>query len=138
MKSVAFPPPLLPRGSFGGVPARFRGWCQSASFGGNSGGYRSVGYQFGQGLLTFEPHDLEPDEWLTVVHRMDEQLFGGRSRDAIAPEGLGDWLRRHFPLMMRLIPTDRFDRFVEGFVEAHDDGTMMDDFPMSFEPVDVD
>lgn len=138
MINKSFVPPLLPRGSFKGVPSHFRGWCYTASSGGSSGGYRRVGYQFGKNLIGYDPDDLEADEWFTVIRRMDEKFFGDiRSYDDVDFDGLRNWLRRHFPLMMPLIPTDRFERFVEGFVDAHKDGEMMADFPKEFEPVEV-
>ncbi len=138
-------PPLFPRGTFTGVPSHYRGWCLTASRGGNSGGYRWVGRQFGSGLLGYEPHDLELDEWLTLVDRMDKQFFrhhevsSSVSRlESADREDLEGWLRRHFPLMMKLVPTVRFEGFLDGFVEAYTEGEMMEDFPVDFEPVEVD
>ena len=71
MKDVPVVPPLLPRGSFTGVPSHFRGWCDTASQGGKSGGYQWVGRQFGGKLIGYVPHDLRDYEWLTLVHQME-------------------------------------------------------------------
>jgi len=116
----------------------------TASRGGNSGGYRWVGRQFGRELLSLEPHDLEPDEWLTLVNRIVRQCLELTEGDkfpsgqqCVDRAGLDGWLRRHFPLMMKLIPNDGFERFIEGFVEAYMNGEMLDDFPATFEAVEV-
>ena len=136
-------PPLFARGTFTGAPGHFRGWCLTASQGGSSGGYHWVGRQFGGGLVRYEPHDLEPQEWLTLVDRMWKQCFQRRQRGAslvlgaVDREGLKSWLHRHFPLMMKLVPKGRFEVFLDGFVEAYTEGEMMDDFPGDFEPVEV-
>lgn len=136
-------PPLFPRGTFTGVPTHFRGWCMTASQGGNSGGYRLVGRQFGRGLLGYEPYDVEPEQWLTLVDRMVEQYFHSRPRGKVLSvgfvdrEGLKGWLHRHFPLMMKLVPRERVEGFLDGFVEAYTEGEMMEDFPIDFEPVEV-
>ena len=134
MKQVRGVPPLLPRGSFTGVPTHFRGWCDTASQAGESGGYQSVGRRFGGNLLGYVPHDLRDDEWLTLVRQMEMKFL----RDDTDWQGLAGWLRRHFPLAMRLIPTDRLDAFLAGFKESYDEGEMTGDFPEGFEPVEVD
>ena len=126
-------PPLLPRGTFTGVPGQFRGWCDTASQGRKSDGHRWVGRQFGRKLLQYVPHDLSDDEWLTLVHRM-EMKFLLEDTDW---QGLGEWLRRHFPLMMRLIPRDRFEDFLAGLKDSYDEGELMEEFPPGFEPVQV-
>lgn len=133
MKDAPVVPPLLPRGSFTGVPSHFRGWCETASQGGKSGGYQWVGRQFGGKLIGYVPHDLRDDEWLTLVHQMELTLLRA---DTDWP-GLAEWLRRYFPLMMRLIPKDRFDSFLAGIRESYDEGEMMREFPAGFEPVEV-
>jgi len=133
MKKALPVPPLLPRGSFTGVPGHFRGWCDTASQRGNSGGYRLVGRQFGRKLLGYVPHDLSDDEWLSLVDQMEKKLL----REDTDWQGLAVWLRRYFPLMMRLIPRDEFDSFLAGVRESYDEGEMMEDFPAGFQPVEV-
>jgi len=134
MKIVRGVPPLLPRGSFTGVPSHFRGWCDAASQGGPGGGYQWVGRQFGGKLLGYVPHDLRDDEWLTLVRQMELMFL----REDTDWQGLAVWLRRHVPLMMRLIPAERLDSFLAGVKEAYDTGEMMKEFPDGFEPVEVD
>lgn len=141
-------PQVLPpfsRATFTGVPTRFRGWCYTASEGGRSGGYRWVGLQFGNELLSLEPYDLEPDEWHTVVHWMvTECIDPGVEDDAsgtAAPvdyEALDVWLHRHFPRIMKLVPKRRRRQFIDGIVEAYEGGEMLADLPCDFEPVELD
>jgi hypothetical protein len=116
-----------------GVPGTFRRWCETAARDGKSDAYRRVGRRFGQKLLEYVPHNLSDDEWLTTVQRMEATVLEGGADW----QGLAAWLHRHFPLMMRLIPKDRFESFLQGLKESHDTGEMMEQFPEGFEPVDV-
>jgi len=144
MGASSFIPPLFPRGTFTGVPSHFRGWCATASEGGSTGGFRGVGRQFGKGLLEYVPNDLEHEEWLTLVDRMDKKYFLKQEMSpsnfrlvSIDRDGLADWLRRHFPRMMQLVPRKRYDAFLDGFIESYQEDEMLVDFPADFESVEV-
>jgi len=117
----------------------------TASQGGNTAGYYWVGRRFGDELPELVPDDLETDEWLTLVQRMVEQFINPRDRvgapmdpGSIDRDSIAAWLRRHFPLMMRLVPKDKFSRFIDGFLEAYAEGDMMDGIGADFLPVEVD
>jgi len=135
MRTHGIVPPLLPRGAFTGVPTHFRGWCATAAQGGATGGYRWVGNRFGEELLELQPHELEEDEWFSLVDQLVKQ---GLDRESPDRKAIEEWLRRHFPLLLRRVPRKRLGAFIVGVIESYETGEMLDDFPFDFEPVTVD
>lgn len=125
-------PPVLPRGTFTGVPGSFRGWCGTAREGGGTGGYKWVGERFGEQLLEHVPHGLESDEWLSVVWRMTHSFLEapavGEAAVAARNAGVEAWLSRRFPRLMTQVPRKRIASFIEGIDAAFASGEMFEDY----------
>jgi len=98
-----------------GIPGCFKGWCWTASRGGNSG-YETVGYQLACSVGQEIPYDLEQVEWTDEIDAL-LALLNTDDRDAVM-----NWFDRHYPRMMKLIPKKRRAQLFNGITRAYEDG----------------
>ena len=106
-----------PRGVFKGVPTFFRASCWEASRGGSIG-YDLPGWNLAGAIHMEVPYDLEVDDWESEVSGL-VKLIKADDRGGIAR-----WFEDHFPNCIKLVPTRRRGQFVDGVVEAYEQGKM--------------
>ncbi len=112
-----------PRHVFTGVPAFFRACCAEAAIGrvySSRGwiryGYKDAGYQLACHTGGEIPYTADLDEWETQVQELFDALEAG-DRAAI-----WRWYALTFPRCMALIPRQRRWAFIDGVIEASEEG----------------
>jgi hypothetical protein len=105
------------RPSHGGIPTFFRALCLTASQGGTHS-YKDAGYSFGMATVSEIPFDADFDEWNKILEGV-RRYIEKKNR-----EGIWQWYRRIYPHAMELVPNRKKDVFVDGILEAHDDGKL--------------
>jgi len=101
----------------GGVPTFFRALCFTASHGGTHS-YKDAGYSFGMATEGEMPFGADYDEW----NKMLEEVQGYIENED--RENIWRWYREVYPQAMRLIPNRRRESFVDGILEAYNDGKL--------------
>jgi hypothetical protein len=105
------------RPSHGGVPTFFRALCFTASQGGTHS-YKDAGYSFGMATEGEIPSDANWDEWNKMLEGVRRYI---EKKDR---EGIWQWYRRVYPHAMELVPNRKKDVFVDGILEAYDNGKL--------------
>lgn len=100
-----------------GVPTFFKALCLTASQGG-AHSYKHVGYSFGGATEGEQPWDANQEEWNEMLQEVQKYIKNG-DRDNI-----WRWYRKVYPNAMKLVPIQRKDSFVNGILEAYNDGKL--------------
>lgn len=103
------------RGIHGGLPTWFRATCYDAANGG-ANGYESAGFGLARACGSEIPHDLDFDEWGIQVDVLKGLL------DDEDGDGAWKWFKQHYPKCMVLVPSRRWQQFIDGVRRAHEDG----------------
>ena len=100
-----------------GIPTFFRALCLTASQGGTHS-YKDAGYDFGIATAGEIPYDADSEEWDKMLEEVKRYI---KSKDK---ERIWQWYRRVYPRAMELVPDRRKDAFVDGILQAYDDGRL--------------
>lgn len=103
------------RECYGGLPTWFKAACFEVCSGERT--YRDVGRHLACHLPGMLEEDLSDDS--EIDRRLDELRELLRAGDADASVA---WLRREVPRLMRLVPTRKLHKLIEGLTDAYGEG----------------
>lgn len=101
----------------GGIPTFFRALCLTASQGG-SHSYKDAGYSFGIATEGEMLYDAGTDEWQKMLQEVSKYIEN-ENRD-----GIWRWYKKVYPKAMTLVPNNRKSNFIDGILEAYNDGKL--------------
>lgn len=105
------------RPSHMGIPTFFKALCLTASQGGTHS-YKHVGYDFGTATEGEIPFDADFEKWGKMLEEVKRYI---KNKDR---ERIWQWYRVVYPRAMKLVPDRRKEAFVNGILEAYDDGKL--------------
>ena len=105
------------RPAHGGIPTFFRALCLTASQGGTHS-YKDAGYSFAMATESEIPFDADFDDWNKMLEKVRGYIKNGDR------ESIWQWYRGVYPQAMKLVPSRREDAFVDGILEAYNDGKL--------------
>jgi hypothetical protein len=108
---------------FTGVPTFFRACCSEAAKGrvwSSSGwiryGYQEAGYQLARHTGELSPDTADFDDWEDQMDWLFTALINS-NRSAVLR-----WYEKTYPVCMALVPRKRRSAFVDGVIEASEEG----------------
>src|SRR5262249_4351797 len=101
---------------FRGVPTFFRALCAEAA----RGGYYRPGYELARHMMDLVPYEAEGDDWLDELVEFRGLFEAGDLDDP----RIREWLVRHYPRCMELVPERRQRQFNLGVSDAVNDGLL--------------
>jgi hypothetical protein len=107
------------RGRFHGVPTFIRA-CFAHARQGGANSYAETALTVARSIGSLIPDELDLEPWQAELDWLAEMV------DTEKPdtEAVLDWLDFHFARIMKLVPAMRRQGFVEGILDAHDDGQL--------------
>jgi hypothetical protein len=105
------------RPTHGGVPTFFRALCLTASQGGAQN-YKWVGFSFGQATEGEIPFDADWKKWKEMLKEVQKHITDRNH------ENVWLWYQETYPVAMALIPVKHRKSFVNGIMDAYDEGKL--------------
>lgn len=103
--------------TFDGVPRYFQALCWTAAQGGISN-YKNVGRTFAAATEGEQPYGADNEQWQDMLGKVRSHI---KSRDR---ESIWKWYSEVYPRAMRLIPRRKQSSFVDGVLEAYEEGEL--------------
>ena len=108
---------VIVRPTHKGVPTFFRVLCLTASQGGTHS-YQEAGYHLASTTDSEMPFETDEDEWAENLQELEDFIIN-QDRD-----GIWRWYRQTYTRAMALVPIRRKDSFVDGVLEAFEEGRL--------------